>query len=66
MQLRIRYTKTIVYEAVVDGVKADARELMLAEAVSAAYNKGLWKDMSENDTWPVIVSETGRIPIIRD
>ena len=65
MLLKIRYKKTITYEAFVEVMSGFSRELMASDASDQADERGLWKPVGEEDSETEIVAEYGRIPTIR-
>lgn len=66
MLLKIRYAKTIVYEACVEVPSGLDRAEMLKQAEDAADDQDSWVEMGESDSETEIVEEDGRIPTIRE
>lgn len=65
MLLKLRYKKTVTYEAVVDIPSGFSRAQTIALAEDQADEKDLWKPVSESDFEVEIVEEDGRIPTVR-
>lgn len=67
MLLKIRYKKTITYEAFVELPSGESREDTLAQAMCIADTQDLWRNVEEEgwiDTGE-IVAEYGRLPTVR-
>jgi len=65
MRVKIRSRRVTIIEAEVD-VESGPREEMLQQGVDIADTRYLWKEVSEELVESEIVSEEGRVPIIRD
>ena len=66
MLLKIRYKRTITYEALVEVPSGLGRAEALEQAEDDADWQGSWKEVDESDSETEIVEEQGRIPTIRE
>ena len=66
MLLKIRYVKTITYEACVEVPSGLGQAEMLKQAEDAADDQDSWKQVDESDSETEIVAEDGKIPAIRE
>lgn len=65
MLLKIRYKRTITYEAFVEVPSGLSREETLVCAMRES-DKNIWREIDSDETEPEIVAEYGRIPTIRE
>jgi hypothetical protein len=66
MLLKIRYAKTLTYEACVEVPSGLGRAETLKQAEDAADDQDSWKQVGESDSETEIVEEYGKIPTIRE
>jgi len=66
MLLKIRYAKTITYEACVEVPSGLGLAETLKRADDEANNQDSWKQVDESDSESEIVGEFGKIPAIRE
>ena len=65
MLLKIRYAKTITYEACVEVPSGLGLAETLKQAEDAADDQDSWKQVDESDSETEIVEEDGKIPTVR-
>ena len=66
MLLKIRYAKTIIYEACVEVPSGLGLAETLKQAEDAADDQDSWKQVDESDSETEIFWEVGKIPAIRE
>jgi len=66
MLIKIRYQKTITYEAFVEVPSGLSREETFSQAMRRSDKDDLWREVDSDESELEIVAEYGKIPIVRE